>query len=156
MKSFEPELKGLVDYGVTEIPCIFHHPSDNLEENFISVDSQLSVPVVDLRGLTTESSAKRKEIVERVREASEKWGFFQIVNHGIPKSVLEEMKYDVRWFYEQATEVKKESYARDPTKTVMYNSNFDLYSGISTNWSDIIICHMAPNPPNAEDDVYVI
>ncbi|GMN20200.1 hypothetical protein TIFTF001_043026 [Ficus carica] len=127
LKAFDDTkagVKGLVDSGVTEIPRIFHHPSENLEENSVLGDAQLSIPVIDLRGLTTEKSAKRKEIVERVREASENWGFFQIVNHGIPESVLEEMKDGVRRFYEQATEVKKE---------------------------DTFMCHMAPNPPKPED-----
>ncbi|XP_024019443.1 1-aminocyclopropane-1-carboxylate oxidase homolog 1 [Morus notabilis] len=156
LKAFdetEAGVKGLVDSGVTEIPRMFHHPSDNdFEEIYVSSgDSQISVPLIDLGGLITKDPVKRKEIVERVREAAENWGFFQIVNHGIPESVLEEMKVGIRRFHEQETEVKKEYYTRDPTKPVFYHSNFDLYSWISTNWRDTFICRMAPNPPKPED-----
>ena len=155
LKAFDETkagVKGLVDAGVTEIPRIFCHPisDDNIENSSVSGETQLRIPVIDLKGLNKDED-QRKEIVEKVREASETWGFFQIVNHGIPGSVLEEMKNGVRRFYEQETEVKKEFYTRDSTKPVVYNCNFDLFSGISTNWRDTFLCLMAPNPPKPED-----
>ncbi|XP_024032549.1 1-aminocyclopropane-1-carboxylate oxidase homolog 1-like, partial [Morus notabilis] len=156
LKAFDETkagVKGLVDSGVTEIPRIFHHPSDNdFEEIYVSSgDSQFSIPVIDLGGLTTEDSVKRKEIVERIREASENWGFFQTVNHGIPESVLEEMKDGIRRFHEQETEMKKVFYTRDPTKPVVYNSNFDLYSAPAANWRDTFALMFHNSPPNPQD-----
>lgn len=78
-------------------------------------------------------------------------GFFQVVNHGIPQSVVEEIEAGVRRFYEQEAEVKKEFYTRDPKRTVRYNSNFDLFRAPAANWRDTIFCLMAPNPPNPEE-----
>ncbi|XP_048332878.2 1-aminocyclopropane-1-carboxylate oxidase homolog 1-like [Ziziphus jujuba] len=149
-------VKGLVDAGVTEIPRIFHHPHNNEEQQFYESsvheggDTQFSIPVIDLRGVS-DDSFRRKEIVERVREASETWGFFQFVNHGIPTNVMEEMREGVRRFYEQDTEVKKQFYTRDPLRPVVYNSNFDLYKAPSTNWRDTFLCPVAPNTPNPQD-----
>lgn len=157
LKAFDETMagvKGLVDAGITEIPRIFRHPSGYSETSLISGDSQFNIPVIDLGSLSTNNdsgSDKRKEIVERVREASENWGFFQIVNHGIPESVLEEMKDGVRWFHEQDTDVKNRFYTRDATKPVVYNSNFDLYGAPSANWRDSLMCLMAPTPPNPQD-----
>jgi hypothetical protein len=152
LKAFDETklgVKGLVDAGVTEIPRIFHHSHDDLD-NSASGDTQISIPVIDLQGIGKDV-IKRKEIVESIRDASETWGFFQLVNHGIPVSVLEEMKEGVRRFHEQDTQVKKELYTRDPMRPVVYNSNFDLYSAPATNWRDTFFCQMAPNPPNPED-----
>ncbi|KAM0985430.1 hypothetical protein FF1_012793 [Malus domestica] len=85
-------------------------------------------------------STKRKEIVAKVKEASETWGFFQIVNHGIPNGVLEEIKDGVRGYFELDTQVKEEFYTHDPFKPVVYNSDFDLYSAPMTNGRDLFMC----------------
>lgn len=151
LKAFDETkagVKGLVDSGVTEIPRIFHHPEEISVSNG---DLRCGVPVIDLGGLITEDSDKRKEIVERVREASENWGFFQIINHGIPESVLEEMKDGIRRFHEQDTEMKKQFYTRDATNPLAYNSNFDLYSAASANWRDTFGLTFHITPPNPQD-----
>ncbi|XP_062109303.1 1-aminocyclopropane-1-carboxylate oxidase homolog 1-like [Humulus lupulus] len=145
-------VKGLVDAGITQIPRFFHKTI--LCDDSISTpdprESQFSVPVIDLRGLNGDPF-ERREIVDRVREASENGGFFQIVNHGIPESVMEEMKEGVRRFFEQENEVKKEFYSRDYTKPVFYNTENSLYTSPYAGWRDTLNCRMAPDPPNPED-----
>lgn len=83
--------------------------------------------------------------------ASENLGFFQVVNHGIPVSVMDEVLQGVRRFYEQDVEVKKQFYTRDPSKSVVYNSNFDLFSSPVANWRDTFFSIMAPSPPPPEE-----
>ncbi|KAM5553098.1 1-aminocyclopropane-1-carboxylate oxidase [Rosa sericea] len=156
LKAFDDTkegVKGLVDAGITEIPRIFYHPPEecSIDNTSDSEEVRFSIPVIDLEGLFDPN--KRKAIVAAVGEASETWGFFQISKHGIPFDVLEEMKDGVRGFYEQDTEVKKQYYTRDQysSSTVVYNSNFDLYSAPATNWRDSFQCYMAPTTPKTED-----
>jgi hypothetical protein len=153
LKAFDDTklgVKGLVDAGVTEIPRIFYHPPHDTDNVSASGDTLFDIPVIDLQGIDKDVR-KRKKIVESIRDASETWGFFQLVNHGIPLSVLEGMKEGVHKFHEQDTQVKKELYTRDPKRPVVYNSNFDLYSASASNWRDTFYCRMAPDPPKAED-----
>lgn len=74
--------------------------------------------------------------MKEVQIESKEWGFFQVVNHGIPLNMLEEMIQGVCMFHEQDPEVKKSLYTRDPTKRVRYGSNLDLYASQSANWRD--------------------
>ncbi|XP_057959499.1 1-aminocyclopropane-1-carboxylate oxidase homolog 1-like [Malania oleifera] len=143
-------VKGLVDAGVVEIPRMFFNPPDGLEKAPGDGLTQFVFPVIDLGGMDRDP-IRRKEVVDEVRKAAESWGFFEVVNHGIPVSVLEEMLAGVRRFYEQDDEVKMELYTRDTSRRLYYNSNFDLYSASAANWRDTYNCIMAPNPPQPEE-----
>ncbi|XP_023739814.1 1-aminocyclopropane-1-carboxylate oxidase homolog 1 [Lactuca sativa] len=140
-------VKGLVDAGITEVPRIFLLPSP---ENLNS-DQELSLPTIDLKGIH-EDPIRRKQAMEEVKDALGSWGFFQMVNHGIPVDMLEEMKKGVLAFFEQDSEVRKQWYTRDRSANrVVYNSNFDLYSAPVANWRDSVMCTVYPNPPQPEE-----
>lgn len=139
-------VKGLIDSGVQKIPSIFYHDNINLFNTTTS--SQSEIPIIDLSGI---SGASRFEIINKIRDASENWGFFQIINHGIPRNVMEEVINGVRGFHELDFEVKEKFYSRDHNKSFKYNSNFDLFQGPRTNWRDTLECNIAPIPPNPQN-----
>ncbi|XP_057960976.1 1-aminocyclopropane-1-carboxylate oxidase homolog 1-like [Malania oleifera] len=149
IKAFDDSkagVKGLVDAGIKRIPEFF---AAGPEEVLESGPTHLQIPVIDLAGARGDAF-RRKTIVDDVRRASETWGFFQVLNHGLGKEVLPEMIEGVRRFNEQATEVKMRYYTRD-VKKVRFNSNFDLYQSKAANWRDTLVCIMAPDPPSAEE-----
>ncbi|CAI0458146.1 unnamed protein product [Linum tenue] len=143
-------VKGLVDAGVTEIPPIFHTPPEIILDSKSSSDKKFTFPVIDLQGAATDP-AKRKEIVEKVRDASATWGFFQVVNHGVPLDVLDEMQSGVKRFHEQDLEEKMKFYTHDLTRKIAYSSNYDLYTRQFANWRDSALFYMAPDPPSHEE-----
>lgn len=156
LKAFDETkagVKGLVDAGISTVPPFFinskteSNPSSPLSP---AHKPEFGIPVIDLSRVGGDPDS-HTGIVERIRVASESWGFFQVVNHGIPHAVLEEMLKGVRRFHEQDVEVKKEYYTRDVSKKVVYNSNYDLYSGPAANWRDSFYCLMSPHPPDPQD-----
>ncbi|CAN0916535.1 1-aminocyclopropane-1-carboxylate oxidase homolog 1, partial [Linum grandiflorum] len=103
-------VKGLVDSGISEVPQIFHAPRHLLDEDIPTAtldDPNFVLPVIDLQ------AERRKHVVDQIREASAKWGFFVVVNHGISEGVLEEMKVGVRRFHELDVEQKEEFFERE-------------------------------------------
>ncbi|XP_010272845.1 PREDICTED: flavonol synthase/flavanone 3-hydroxylase [Nelumbo nucifera] len=65
------------------------------------------VPVIDLGNPDEES------VVRAIAEASQEWGIFQVVNHGIPSEVIQRLQTAGREFFELPQE-EKEAYARPP------------------------------------------
>ncbi|XP_034686197.1 1-aminocyclopropane-1-carboxylate oxidase homolog 1-like [Vitis riparia] len=152
LKSFDDSklgVKGLLDAGLTKIPRMFINEQHKTDMTWGSRESPESVPIIDFKGMDKDA-ALRTQIIKKVGEACEKWGFFQVVNHGIPESVLNDMIDGIRRFHEQDAETKKEYYSRDSQKKVRFISNFDLYQARMANWRDSLSCVMAPNPPLPE------
>ncbi|XP_074281796.1 1-aminocyclopropane-1-carboxylate oxidase homolog [Silene latifolia] len=138
LKAFDETkmgVKGLVDSGLKTVPRIFIRPEDELSKEHEIPCVNLQVPVISLQGI--ESKDVRDKIVKQVLHASEKWGFFQVVDHGIPLEVLEKTLQGNQMFHEQDVEVKKMFYSRgDLMKCVVYGSNYDLYVSRAANWRD--------------------
>ncbi|XP_057536340.1 deacetoxyvindoline 4-hydroxylase-like isoform X2 [Amaranthus tricolor] len=140
LKAFDDTkkgVKGLVDSGAKTIPCIFIRPSDELSEDLKFPNVQRQVPIIDFEGIDRKD--RYEEIVKQILEASQKWGFFQVVNHGIPSHVLDKMLDGLRMFHELDGEIKKQFYTRElitTGKTFVYNSNYDLYTSRAANWRD--------------------
>ncbi|KAF3456819.1 hypothetical protein FNV43_RR01473 [Rhamnella rubrinervis] len=157
LKAFDDTMtgvKGLVDAGLEKIPKIFIHEPHMLNKYSRADPKLISIPVVDLRGVDDDDDeeAGRSRIIDQVRYACEKWGFFQVVNHGIPTNVLDDIIDGVSAFHEQDPEAKKQFYTRDFTnKKVVYTTNFDLYKAAATNWRDALTCVVAPSSPNPQE-----
>ncbi|KAJ9547368.1 hypothetical protein OSB04_019911 [Centaurea solstitialis] len=144
LKAFDETkagVKGLVDAGIRELPRIFIHQPEPLPIS----STPFPIPIVDL------GSTDRASTVEKIREASETLGFFQVVNHGIPVSVMDGVVEGVRRFHDQDVEVRKRFYTRDPSKPLVYHSNYDLYSSPAASWRDSFYSFMAPTPPPPEE-----
>ncbi|KAK9724364.1 hypothetical protein RND81_05G067600 [Saponaria officinalis] len=131
-------VKGIVDSGSKTLPKIFIRPPDELsEERKIPCIINQEIPVISFKGIHTTDDSRTK-IVQQVLSASTKWGFFQVVDHGIPLQVLEAMLTGIRMFHEQDGEVKKVYYTRELMDTVVYGSNYDLYVSKAANWRDTL------------------
>ncbi|KAB1208813.1 hypothetical protein CJ030_MR6G026957 [Morella rubra] len=138
VKEFEETkagVKGLVDSGVAKVPRFMIHPPESRPKSSPATE-QYQVPLIDLQGL---ESCQRVEIVCQIRKASETWGFFQMVNHGIPARVMDNMLEAVRRFHEQPKEEKMEWYSRDYKQPVRYYCNGDLLVSKAANWRDSIL-----------------
>ncbi|MCL7027115.1 hypothetical protein MKW94_029466 [Papaver nudicaule] len=153
LKAFDETkagVKGLVDAGMEKIPRIFVRTTDELTEDlaFKNEDNKIEIPLIDLQGI----DQRREVIIDEVRLASETWGFFQLVNHGIPATVMDEIVQGIRRFHEEDTELKKQLYKKDLSRRVQFDCNFDLYRSRSANWRDTLRCLLlTPDPINPEE-----
>lgn len=147
LKAFDESkagVKGLYDSGITKLPQIFIMPPEHLDagDPFSGrpTSTQFMIPVIDLKDI----AGNRAGIVAGIRQAAESLGFFQVVNHGIPVKLLEEMLTAAREFHELPQELKAEYFSREAMRKVKYVSNFNLYQSKFANWRDTLFCLMAP------------
>ncbi|KAK9180129.1 hypothetical protein WN943_029336 [Citrus x changshan-huyou] len=109
LKAFDDTkagVKGLVDAGITTIPQIFiqdHHTKYKFDDKPICRDPKISIPIINLQRIHKDSSL-RSQVIDQIRSACEEWGFFQVINHGIPTSILDQAVDGIRRFFEQDVE----------------------------------------------------
>ncbi|KAI6694145.1 hypothetical protein NL676_021855 [Syzygium grande] len=128
-------IKGLVDMVLTKRPNIFIRPADELTEDGISFSlGDVHLPVIDRSQI--QSLERRKAMVDEVKAVLSKWGFFWLVNHRVPRGLIEDMPEGIRQFNEGDVEEKKRLYSRDTMRNVIYYSNFSLYHSRTASWRD--------------------
>lgn len=99
--------------------------------------------MIDLAGL-------REKVVEEVRDASEKWGSFQIVNHGVPINVLDEIIKAVEKFHEEENPVDEKVYKSAPMEKVRLLKGFrrDCPNPMCKK---TLTVDMVPEPPSYDE-----
>ncbi|KAJ3694850.1 hypothetical protein LUZ60_000227 [Juncus effusus] len=133
-------VKGLVEAGVSSVPPLFRHSPDPFRP---SPSGSVSIPTIDL-------SLPRAETVELVRAASHDWGFFQVINHGIPVSTITKTLSSIRSFNELPSSDRAPFYSRNLTGGVSYSSNLDLYKSSAASWRDTIQVMTGPTRPDPD------
>ncbi|KAF4358128.1 hypothetical protein F8388_009411 [Cannabis sativa] len=136
-------VKGLVDSGIQKIPKFFIFSQDFLNNSPTkSTVNDFKVPVIDLGAIFGGGGRPRAELVNQIRVAAETWGFFQMVNHGVPKKVMDDLMMSTRKFHEQNKEEKMKWYSQDVSKLIRFYSYGYLHNiSAPANWRDSLACN---------------
>ncbi|KAL3696161.1 hypothetical protein R1sor_010237 [Riccia sorocarpa] len=65
------------------------------------------IPVIDLTPLGTNDEEALGNVIAKVRSAVEEWGFFQVVNHGVPLELIDRLEKEAVAFFSLPLEEKK-------------------------------------------------
>ncbi|KAJ6718934.1 1-AMINOCYCLOPROPANE-1-CARBOXYLATE OXIDASE-like protein 4-LIKE [Salix purpurea] len=148
-------VKGLIDSGITSIPKFFIHSAETLSDLKPKRSSRLPdsesnlIPTIDISGL--EDSNRRSAVVDKVGRACREFGFFQVVNHGVPLEVLDRTIGSIKGFHELPTEEKMRWYRREMGTGVSFLSNVDLFHSKAASWRDTLQMTLGPNLPELEE-----
>lgn len=74
----------------------------------------------------------------------------QVINHGIPASVIDKTLSAIRSFNELPPSDRSPYYSRSMTAGVSYSSNVDLYKSSAASWRDTIQVLTGPTRPDPE------
>eukprot|EP00253_Pinus_taeda_P006253 PITA_06253 len=113
-------------------------PHERLQMSQISYSE--SIPVIDLKDL---DGPNRATVVHQIRLACEEDGFFQIVNHGVPKNVMESMMGIAKEFFEMPIDDRACLYSEDIKQPVRLSASFNPSKDQVLNWLDYLThpCH---------------
>ncbi|XP_042492642.1 flavonol synthase/flavanone 3-hydroxylase [Macadamia integrifolia] len=95
------------------------------------------IPTVDL------SEPNKDNLVCSIASASEEWGIFQVVNHGIPVEVIQKLQKVGKEFFELPEE-EKEAYSSVPGSIEGYGTKLQKEQGGKRAWVDFLFHNIWP------------
>ncbi|KAL4271769.1 hypothetical protein GQ457_13G002540 [Hibiscus cannabinus] len=88
--------------------AIFQSSADEKEKStMVDVFEEIELPLIDLGHLNL-GPFERRECIETMARAAAEWGFFQIVNHGIPEELLDRLNQEQVKVFQQPFGKKSE------------------------------------------------
>ncbi|KAH9705083.1 Fe2OG dioxygenase domain-containing protein [Citrus sinensis] len=140
---YQKGVKNLCENGVTKVPKKYILPEFDRADIVLQVDltmPNLKLPVIDFSEL---QGPNRSEVLKSLTSACEKYGFFQVVNHGIPNNVISSMIDVSARFFELPIEVRSKYVSSDLTAPVRYGTSFNQNKDRVFCWRDFLklVCH---------------
>ncbi|KAH7560390.1 hypothetical protein JRO89_XS10G0009300 [Xanthoceras sorbifolium] len=124
-------VKGLSEMGIKALPEQYIQP---LQERVMTkIEPRESIPVIDM------SKWDDPQVANSICDAAEKWGFFQVVNHGVPQEVLDNVKKATYGFFGlPAEEKRKYSKENSPSNNVRFGTSFTPQVEKALEWKDYL------------------
>ncbi|GMH19420.1 hypothetical protein Nepgr_021261 [Nepenthes gracilis] len=98
-------------------------------------------PVIDMEKLS--SASMNDSELERLNQVCHEWGFFQLINHGVPYELMETVQKELQDFFNLPME-KKDKYRQPPGEIEGYGQLFIKSEEQKLDWGDML--YMATLP----------
>ncbi|KAJ1413951.1 Oxoglutarate/iron-dependent dioxygenase [Sesbania bispinosa] len=125
----------------SSVPLSYVQPPESRPGKVISPSGK-TIPVIDLGG------HDHAHIKKYILKASEEYGFFQVINHGVSKDLMDEVMNMFKEFHAMPPKEKVNEFSRDPNgRCKLYTSGENYKKDAIRYWKDTLT---HPCPPSGE------
>ncbi|KAH7517364.1 hypothetical protein FEM48_Zijuj09G0055800 [Ziziphus jujuba var. spinosa] len=96
------------------------------------------IPVIDLQ------NHNRNTTIQKILDASQEYGIFQVINHGVPKELMDDTMKVMKKFHAMPLNDKARECSKDPKKSCKLYTSSEHYSAEQIHcWRDVLVhqCH---------------
>ncbi|XP_059065325.1 S-norcoclaurine synthase 1 isoform X2 [Cryptomeria japonica] len=118
--------------------------SEDERPSLTPLPSLLTVPVIDMgKFLLHSDDHERQKEMGILSKACIEWGFFQVVNHGIPHSLIDRIRGVANEFFSLSLE-EKQKYAPQGGDPQGYGNMFVVDENQKLDWGDVMALSLMP------------
>ncbi|KAJ9135940.1 hypothetical protein P3X46_033060 [Hevea brasiliensis] len=125
------------------VPIVQELPREPLTKPSISFKAALhQVPVIDMQKLISGDTMDLG--LDKFHQACKEWGFFQLINHGANKSLVEKMKTQLEGLFNLPMEEKKKLYMAGTRKYGGIRAGNVVSEDQKLDWAELFFLNMHP------------
>ncbi|XP_015068590.1 protein DMR6-LIKE OXYGENASE 2-like [Solanum pennellii] len=109
------------------------------------IDDSDSIPIVDFSLLTSHDSHQRSTAIHHLTEACQDWGFFMVVNHGIPENLMKSVIDCTHEFFNLPEEEKHKFTGKHVLDPIRYGTSFNTSTENVFFWRDFLKVFVHPH-----------
>ncbi|CAA0807353.1 2-oxoglutarate (2OG) and Fe(II)-dependent oxygenase superfamily protein [Striga hermonthica] len=117
----------------------------NPTDTIASDSADCPIPILDLSLLTSDEPQHRSRAVQALDKACREWGFFMVVNHGIPEAVTRGILEVTREFFDLPEEEKPEFQPKNVLDPIRYGTSFNTAKEEVFCWRDFLKVFVHPH-----------
>ncbi|KAF6166823.1 hypothetical protein GIB67_005699 [Kingdonia uniflora] len=141
-KTGSSNIKHLVQSStLTSIPSNYVFSTSKSDEQVL-LDEH--IPSIDLSLLTSPYPDQRFKIVKQLGEACRDWGFFMVINHGVPESLMQGMLDACQSFFDLTEEEKLEFAGKHVLDPIRCGTSFNASEEKVFFWRDFLKVFVHP------------
>ncbi|CAN4111950.1 unnamed protein product [Withania somnifera] len=125
------------------IPSHYVH-STNINHSHVDDDSN-SIPIVDFSLLTSHHPHQRSAAIHHLTKACQDWGFFMVVNHGIPENLMKAVIDCTEEFFNLPEKEKQEFVGKHVLDPIRYGTSFNTSKENVFFWRDFLKVFVHPH-----------
>ncbi|PSS02798.1 Protein DMR6-LIKE OXYGENASE 1 like [Actinidia chinensis var. chinensis] len=130
-------VKALVESpALTSLPSNYSYTINPDESDASDPDGTL--PIIDFSLLTSRDPHQRSTVIQELNKVCQDWGFFMLVNHGVPESLMKAVVDVCKEFFNLPMEEKMEFADKDIWKPIRFGTGVDVKVEKFFTWRDFI------------------
>jgi len=131
--------------GGAHVPPRYLRPE--VAADAVASEGEAAIPIIDFERLLLEEEAAAAASCRvesaRLHAACQEWGFFQLINHGVPDDVIQGMKANIEAFFGLPAETKQQ-FAQERGQLEGYGQLFVVSEDQKLDWADILYLNTQP------------
>eukprot|EP00262_Sarcandra_glabra_P005978 TRINITY_DN1794_c0_g1_i7.p1 TRINITY_DN1794_c0_g1~~TRINITY_DN1794_c0_g1_i7.p1 ORF type:complete len:392 (-),score=76.12 TRINITY_DN1794_c0_g1_i7:96-1271(-) len=128
-----PSVQELGREGMVTVPARYIRP-DHDRPIISKIASLQEIPTIDMQKLLLGESVNSE--LEKLHSACQEWGFFQLANHGVSSTLVENMKFEIQRFFNLPLEEKK-TFWQQPGDLEGFGQLFVISEKQKLDWVDM-------------------
>ncbi|BFG41233.1 hypothetical protein CerSpe_275070 [Prunus speciosa] len=130
--------------GITFIPPTYTYTNNPHDDLAALIDTESKIPTVDFSLLTSGTPQQRSQAIHDLGKACQDWGFFLVINHGVPESLMKAILDGCQGFFDLSEEEKQEFEGKHVLDPIRCGTSFNASVEKVLFWRDFLKVFVYP------------